>query len=153
MGIAAVAHGKGGHLQSGDPALGALFQGGNIFRGQLHAHQVVQEAGCLVRGEAQVIAAHFVQLATGTPTRQRELRVGAAGDDQVHAGRLMVEQVLKGCKDGRVADGVQVIQHQHEFALHQVIDQAGDEILRPGGLWGSQQSQGSRACFREKCLH
>ena len=43
-----------GHLQAGDPAFGAGFQGGDVVRGEVEPHHPVEELGGFGRAETQV---------------------------------------------------------------------------------------------------
>ena len=52
------------HLQAGDPPLGAIRQRGDVARGQLEAGDLGQKLSGLVCGEAQIVLAQLVDLAT-----------------------------------------------------------------------------------------
>ena len=54
-----------GELQAGDPAFGALFQGGDIGLGKRETHAVIQEAGGFAGGKAQVDQAKLGELVVG----------------------------------------------------------------------------------------
>ena len=43
--ILAAPQGEGGQLQAGDPALGAVFQRGDVLRREVEAHRLVEECG------------------------------------------------------------------------------------------------------------
>ena len=56
-------HGKRGQLQAGDPAFGAGFQRGDVFRREVQAHHLVEKFGGFGGGKTQVGGAQFGQLA------------------------------------------------------------------------------------------
>ena len=63
--VRAALHGKRGQLQTGNPAFGAGFQCGDVFRREVQPHHLVEKSGGFSRGEAQVGGAQFGQLAAG----------------------------------------------------------------------------------------
>ncbi len=85
-------HGKRGQLQAGDPALGPRFQRGDIVRGELQTHRLVEKLSGFARAEAQVGGAQFGQLSTGAQAGQGKLRILAGRNDQMHLGGQMLEQ-------------------------------------------------------------
>ena len=58
-------HGKRGQLQAGNPAFGAGFQCGDVFRREVQAHHLVEKFGGFGGGKTQVGGAQFGQLAAG----------------------------------------------------------------------------------------
>ena len=52
-------------LQTGNPAFGAGFQCGDVFRREVQAHHLVEKFGGFGRGKTQVGGAQFGQLAPG----------------------------------------------------------------------------------------
>ena len=80
-GVGMPAHGQGGELQPGGPALGARLQRADRTHRQVKAHRVAQKGRGLVGGEAQIGGPEFEQLPTGAQARQRQRRVGARGED------------------------------------------------------------------------
>lgn len=78
---------KGRHLQTRDPAFGAGFEGGYVVGGEIQAHTSVEESGRFVGSEAQVGLAQFSQLALPAQSCDRQGRVDAGGDGQVHPWR------------------------------------------------------------------
>ena len=90
--IISVTHGERGHLQPGDPPFGALFQRGNLVRRQIQTHDVTQEGGGLLGGEAEIGRAHFGQFAPGAQTSQRPRRVGAPGQRHVETAGQIVQK-------------------------------------------------------------
>ena len=76
---------EGGQLQTGDPAFGASFQRGDVFRREVEAHHLVEKFGGFGGREAQVGGAQFGQLAPRAEPGQRERRILSGGDDQVQS--------------------------------------------------------------------
>ena len=64
-------HRQRGQLQAGNPAFGAVFQGGDIFRREVEAHHLVEKFGGFGGGKTQVGGAQFGQLAAGAQASQR----------------------------------------------------------------------------------
>ena len=56
-------HRECSHLQTGDPAFGASFQRGDLFRREVEAHHLVEESRGLRVREAQIPGPQFGQLA------------------------------------------------------------------------------------------
>ena len=81
-----------GELKAGDPALGALLEGVHVGGVEVQAHRLVEELLRLVRGEAQVGAAHLDELPAAAQPRQRQRRVGAGGHHQVQLVGSVVEE-------------------------------------------------------------
>ena len=92
-------HGERGQLQAGNPAFGAGFQGGDVFRREIQAHHPVEKFGGFGGGEAQVGGAQFGQLAAGAQPGQGQGWVFTGGDDQVHLRRQVLEQKGEGFVD------------------------------------------------------
>jgi hypothetical protein len=63
-GVRPAAQRQRGHLQAHDPPLGPLLQLGDVCCGELQSHGLVEKAGGLLRGKAQVVGAEFHQLTT-----------------------------------------------------------------------------------------
>ena len=93
-------HRDGGQLQTGDPAFGAGFQGGNIFRREIQPHHSVKKLGGFSRRKPQD-RQHAVRSAgPGRGSRASgRIWVFAGGDNQVHLRRLVFEQKGKGLVD------------------------------------------------------
>ena len=62
--------GKRGQLQAGNPAFGAGFQRGDIFRREVQAHRLVEKSGGFGGGKTQVGGAQFGQLVSGAQPGQ-----------------------------------------------------------------------------------
>ena len=89
-------HGNRGQLQAGNPAFGARFQGGDVFRREVEAHHLVEKSGGFGGGKAQVGGAQLGQLAAGAQPGQGQLGILTGGDDQVHLRRQVLEQKGEG---------------------------------------------------------
>ena len=66
-------HGKRGQLQAGDPAFGAGFQRGDVFRREAQTHHPVEKFGGLGGGKTQVGGAQLGQLTPGAQPGQGQL--------------------------------------------------------------------------------
>ena len=64
-GVFPALHGECGQLQTGDPAFGAGFQGGDVFHRKVQAHHLVEKLGGFGGGKAQIGGAQFGQLTPG----------------------------------------------------------------------------------------
>jgi hypothetical protein len=73
--------GQRSQLQTGNPAFGAGFQGGNVVSGEGQAHHQSEKLGGFGRGKAQIGGAHFGHLASGTETGERQRWVLAGPQD------------------------------------------------------------------------
>ena len=98
-GVVMSLQGERGQLQAGNPAFGAVFQGGDVRRREVEAHHRVEKSGGFGGGETQVGGAQFGQLAPGAEPGQGERRILAGGDDQVHLRRQVLEQKGEGLVD------------------------------------------------------
>ena len=76
-------HRKGRQLERGNPAFGALLERCDGSGRQIETHRIVEVCRRLVRREPQLGSTDFDQVATGTQARQRQRRIGPAGDDQM----------------------------------------------------------------------
>ena len=103
-----------GQLEGGDPAFGARLQRGDIPRRQVQAHHLVEVRGGLVRREAQIGGADLDELATPPQASQRQRRVGAGRDHQVHRCGQVLQQVRHPALDVGRIDHVVVVEHQHD---------------------------------------
>ena len=119
----------GQQLQAGGPAVGKFVQ--------LHRVAVVdgaelalQEALRFLRRKAQVTHIQFEQLAFGAKSVERQRHRPARGHHQVQVGRRVVQQPLQRLVDARVAQVVQIVEHQHQ-------------VTRMGGDGAHQRDQGA----------
>ena len=90
--ILAPLQGERGELQRGDPPLGPLLQDGDVRRGQIQARHHIEVRIGLVGGESQVRGPDLDQLAAHPPPSQRQVRVGAGAEHDVHVGRQVLQQ-------------------------------------------------------------
>ena len=104
------------------------------------ARWLVEVAGRLVGGEAEVGRPDLGELAAGTQPGQRQGRVGAGADDQTHLGREVVDQERHPGADPRAVGEVVVVQDQGDLAGQhaELVEHPGQHVL--GGLrpaWSS----------------
>jgi hypothetical protein len=127
---------EGGQLEPSHPTLGAALQRRHRGLGHLWPGGLPQQRGRLLRGEAQVLFAQLAKLATGPQPRQRQGRVGAAGQHQPQRTRQVLQQQPERAVDRRRLDQVVVVQHQHHLLARvgQIVDQGGHHRLERGGL-------------------
>ena len=127
-GILMSLHGKRGQLQAGNPAFGAGFQCGDVFRREVQAHHLVEKLGGFGGGKTQVGGAQFGQLTPGAQPGQGQMWILTGGDDQVHLWRQVLEQKGEG--------------FVNRFGInHMVVVQDEDEIVRDGGDFIEQGCQ------------
>ena len=145
-GIPMPLHGKRGQLQPGDPALGAGFQRSHVAVGKRQTHYSIKKLGRFDRGELQVGGAQLGQLAARPQPGQRQRRVLAGGDHQVHRRRQMLEQKGEGVVDGFGVDEVVVIEHQDEAVRDggDLIEQGRQNRLDGGRLRGLERGRRPR---------
>ena len=86
-GVLASLQREGRELQGGDPALGASLESGDVRGREIQPDDVVQVRRHLVEGEPEVGRAYLDQLAARPQSGQRQGRVGAGADHQVHLRR------------------------------------------------------------------
>ena len=80
----------------------------------VQAHHLVEVRGGLVGREAQIGGADLDELAARAQASQRQRRIGAAGDHQVHLRGQMVQQERHPVVDVARVDHVVVVEHQHD---------------------------------------
>ena len=95
------------------------------------AHRTSEEIRRLFECEAQVRNAKLGQPSPRAQPRERQRRARAAGDDQVHRRRRVVEQKGEGVVDGLRAYGVVVVEHEDEVAgqLQDLVAESGEDGL------------------------
>ena len=96
----------------------------------------LRNAAASAGGEAQVGGAHLEQLAAGPQPRQRKRRIGAGGDRDGDLRRQVVEQEGRPPRGPRRrVDDVVVVERQHGRPGQrvEVVDEAGQHVLRAGG--------------------
>ena len=136
-------HGERGQLQAGDPAFGAGFQRGDVFRREAQTHHLVEKLGGFGGGEAQVGGAQLGHLAPGAQPGQGQLRVLAGGDDQVHLRRQVLEQKGEGLVHRFGVDQVVVVQDEDEVSGHggDLVEQGRQDRFDGRRLGGLERSQ------------
>ncbi|MDT4826579.1 hypothetical protein FQZ97_598940 [compost metagenome] len=137
----------GEQLQAGGPAVGQFVQDFGVALVDLP--QVFAEEACRFLGaETQVAQIELAQqaLCAQAGQRMRHGHRGARTEHQMEMRRRVFEQPLQDLEDARVAQEVQVVEHQHQFlpvpgdALHQGDDPVfhGQVVVLPadedGGL-------------------
>ena len=113
-------HRQGGHLQPGNPAFGARFEGRHIGGVQVEAHTFRQEGSGFGGAEAQIGGAQLEQLAPGAQASQRHRRVGARSDHQVHHWRQVVEQVSEDLVYRAGGDEMIIVQNKGKMEIDAV---------------------------------
>ena len=112
--VVAALHRERRQLERRDPPLGAPLQGGDVLRRQVQAHHVVEVGRGLVGREAQIGGADLDEFAATPQASQRQRRVGAAGDHQVHLRREVLQQEGHPVLHLACVDDVVVVEHQHD---------------------------------------
>jgi hypothetical protein len=82
--VGSALHRNGRQVQAGDPALGARLQSSDLRLGEVQPHHLVEKFCRLIWGETQIGGAQLGQLAAGAQAGQRQWRVLACGDHQMH---------------------------------------------------------------------
>ena len=108
-------HGQGCQLQTGNPALGALLQPGDIALGEIQSHHPVEEIGGFGGGEAQVGGTQFGELIAHPQTCQRQGRVFAAGDDQAQLRRLVFDEEGQGFVNRFGVEQVVIVEDENQI--------------------------------------
>ena len=113
--VVSALHRQRRQLERGDPPFGASLQRGDVLRRQLQSHHLVEVRRGLVGREAQIGGADLDELAAAR-RRQRQRRVGAAGDHQVD----LRGEVLQQDEGHRLVhldglDDVVVVEDQHDL--------------------------------------
>ena len=134
-------------LQGSDPALRPPLQRHDIPPRQLQLHHLVQVRGGLLGREAQIRRADLDELATPAPATERQRRVGAGGDHQVHLWRQVLNEECHPVLDVVRIDDVVVVEHQHDVARQpaEVVEQRGKDRCDRRGCGDSQQGDRGRA--------
>ena len=130
-GVLASLQREGRELQGGDPPLGASLESGDVRGREIQSDDVVQVRRHLVEGEPEVGRAYLDELAARPQSGQRQGRVGAGADHQVHL-RGKVRQEEPDVRRDRVAVGqVVVVEHQVDAHGHgsQLVEERGEDRL------------------------
>ncbi len=105
------------HLQAGNPTLGAIAQRTHRIPVQLEAHCSPQEQRRLVKREAKIVQADFVDAAKRTPAREGEIGLIARHQDEAQLFGHPLDQEFNRRVDFRIADQVVIVERQHDPAL------------------------------------
>ena len=124
---------QGGQLQAGRPAFGAGRQRHHRRGGQDIASRFPQQRGRLLSGEPQIVSAQLGKLPAGPQPRQRQRRIGPAGQHQVHARGQVLEQERNRLVHLLGVDQVVVVENQQQLILAgrggQLVDQRRHQPL------------------------
>jgi len=135
--------GQGGQLQARCPPLGAGGQRHDRCAGQVAAKGFTQQGPGLGRGEPQVGGAQLSQLPAGPQPRQRQQRVGPAGQHQPKAQRQVVKQEHQRRVHRRGVDQVVVVEDQQHLVPAglggQLVDQRRHQPFERGRCRRAQQ--------------
>ena len=98
---------------------------------EVEAVEVVEVAGHLLAGEAQVGGADLDELAAGPQPRQGQRGVGAGADDQPQLRRQVVDEERHPGRDVGAVGEVVVVEDERDLArVHaQLVDHAGEHGL------------------------
>ena len=135
-------HRQPGEPQAGGPALRALEQALDEAGRQLEAELVEQRRG-LVQREGEVGRAQLAEAAGEPQALERQLRIRAAGRDDVHGVAAVHEQLAERCERG-AAEEVEVIEHQRAGAPDDVASASASRSGTSSSR-GSMSSSGTSA--------
>ena len=152
--IVAPLHRQRRQLEGGDPAFGAPLQRGDVPRGEIQPHHLVEVRGGLVRREAQIGGADLDELAPRPQAGQRQRRIGAGGDHQVDLWGQVLQQERHPVIDVVRVDHVVVVEHQHDVVRHraELVEQRGEDRLDRRRLGPLQKGQRTCADPRRRRL-
>ena len=107
---------------------------------------LVEKVGGLGGREAQVGGAQLGQLAPGAQAGQRQRRIFAGGDDQVHLWRLVFDEEGQGLIDRSGIERMVVIEHEDERIRDggDVVEQGCQQ--RVAGRWLRRLQRSQRPC-------
>src|SRR5690606_10395256 len=117
--------------QAGDPALAALQQQGALLVAQSAPLPLDQGTG-LVGIQPQVLHLQLQQLAVQAQPGQVPGGPLAAGDQQAHAGRQVVEDELQAAVQHRTLRQVIVVQYQQQVLPIEAGLQGIEQVAQPG---------------------
>ena len=125
---------QGCELQPRRPAFGGRSERVRILGGQLQPHRTAQEAGALLRLEAQIVGVDLGQLAAGSKAGEGQVRLVARRDDEVEARGRMVDQPHDHLADRGAVGLVVVVEHQRDLLATggEGVDELGRD--RVGGF-------------------
>ena len=133
---------KGGQLQAGHPAFGAGRQRRHRRGGQVSTSRFTEQRRRLLCGEPQVGGAQLGELPAGPQPRQRQRRVGPAGQHQVQSRRQVLKQEPKRDVHLLGVDQVVIVEDQQHLAVTalggQLVDQRRHQPLK---RWRRRRAQ------------
>ena len=117
---------------AGQPSVRAVSSE-SFARVELDSGGFQQQLGLLLV-QPEVRHADLVHRSLRAPAGKRQRRLFPARDRDLRAGRDVLEQRREHVQTGRIGDGMQIVEHQHERALErgQCAPEARD-ARRPGG--------------------
>ena len=147
VGLGAAAQREPGELQPRRPALGAVLQLRDLPRREVQPERAVEQRGRLGVAEAQLSHADLDELPARAQAPERQRRIGARGDRQVHRGRQVLEQEGERLVHPRVGDEVQVIEHEHErrAARRELVDEQRHDHVGEARVGRAQRGLGGPA--------
>src|SRR5205085_12309512 len=90
--VVASLHGQRRELERGDPAFSAILQRGQLIRAEIQAHELVEVRRGFLRRETEKSHTDLNELAARAKASQRQRRIGAAGNHQVHVRRETIDE-------------------------------------------------------------
>src|SRR5437588_1274383 len=118
-GVVMVLEGVGSELQAGDPTFGANLKADTVLRGEGKSHDLGEEGGGFLGGEAQVGGAEFEQgpLAAQAGGGEGERGVLAGGKDKMKLRRKMLQQKGQGRMNGLSSNDMIIFQDKNGALL------------------------------------
>ena len=125
---AGVLSGQCGQLHGGDPAFGFAVNRVDILVGDIKAHGVVKELTAFVFRKGQQARVYVLDPPTDAPAGQGQWRFGSGRQGYQNTRRKIINEIGELPVDGRVANEVEIVQHQRPRAviMSQRVDQAGN---------------------------
>ena len=149
---------KGRQTQPGRPPLGAFRQQRDGLPIQRQSGRLLHEDSDLCAGEAQLLHADLAQLAACAENIERQGRVLAGAEDQMHGARRMAPNLAQQRGDGLVVHQVIIVQHQDATSsvsrtglAREGLQVVGQHVGQPGRrrqFGRGQQAQGVGAGLR-----
>ena len=119
-------------VQAGGPALRPLGQLGDLARVELDSGRLQQRLGLLLV-QPEIRHADLVHRSLRPPAGERQRAALPARDRDLRAVRHIPKQLREHIETGRIGDGVQIVEHQHQWALErsQRAPDRGTRIAQP----------------------
>ena len=115
--VAAAPEGERGELEPGRPALRPLLQPVHVGRFEAELERAVEQLVGLGVGELQLLRPDLHELAGRPEARERQRRVGAAGDRDPQRPRQVAQEVRDRGVQELVVQQVVVVEHEHDRRL------------------------------------